>query len=263
MSLTTAHIGMIRQAFTAIGATLPKPVTTALTDADKLAHANPIPSVTGEQIADAIAACILEDRDPLTDDEVQRLVTAQALGGVTGRNVTYGLGTAGERRVVAAMRAHADTILGALSKAARTAGETLTDAHAIIGDHDLGESEVVLKLGPEAARRWAEARDALTLLRKIDGAWVALANLTRFASTTVEPALRLADLNLATFEKVGRKADAWAIVRAGAVIDLADATTIRERSQRLSDEREARQVRIADAPREAFRRVHGIGKVLA
>ena len=120
------------------------------------------------------------------------------------------------------------------------------------------ESAVVLRLGPDAARAWAEARDAVELLRVVDRAWTALVNLTSFASTSTSPTLRLANLDLETLEKVGRKADGWAIVRAGGRIELADATTIRERTDRIANARQNREHGRANATRDGWRRQHQV-----
>lgn len=112
-------------------------------------------------------------------------------------------------------------------------------------------------MGPLAGRAWAEARDAVTTIRVIDRAWTALADLTGLAPASVDPTLRLADLTLEQFEKVGRKADPWSIVRAGGTIDLADRITIRERTEKISRARQQRQSQAEESYREKARRTHG------
>lgn len=258
MSLETAHIGVIRQTFAALGADLPKPVTAAVAEFDKLTTAG-VPIATSTQIGDAVADCLLDGRDPLADDHVRALVLSQSLGGSTGTNLDHIVRLAAERRVIAAYRASVDTILATLGKHADHAGQQLADAFALIGDNDLSDTQLVLSLGPDAARAWAEARNAVALLRKIDGAWHALASVTQFAATSGEQSLRLADLDLDQLEKVGRRADAWAIVRAGGQIDLADATTIRERTDRTAQARQQREQNRVNAPRDEYRRLHGAG----
>lgn len=257
MSLNTAHISLIRQTFTAIGATLPKGVTKALEERDKLATLR-VPVATGDQVADAVADCLLAGRDPLDDDQVRRLATSRALTGSLDTEMSYSVGQAAERRVVAALGTHLDQILGSLTTAAAQAGDVLADAFGIIGDVELSESELILRMGPDAARAWAEARDAVLRLRKIDSAWVALANLTHFAPTSVDQTTRLADLDLEQFEKVGRKADPWTIVRNGGTIALADGTTIRERADRIAAAKQKRQTAAAKGFTETYRRTHGV-----
>lgn len=260
MSITTTRVGLIRTAVTAAGANLPKPVAQAVADHDKLAAlTGAIPVVTAEQIEDAVADALLAGRDPLDDEHVRRLATSRALTGDRGQGIAYGVPLAAERRVVAALTAHADDILATLHAAADTASATLTAAHDILGDHDLGESELILRLGADAARAWAEARDAVQALRVIDRAWTALAELTRFAPASTDPTLRLADVTLEQYERVGRKAAPWDLVRAGAVIDLADRTTIRDRVTRITEARQTRQGQGERAFRSEYRRTRGTG----
>jgi hypothetical protein len=241
MSLEAAQIGMLRQAYTAIGATFPNAVKEAIADRDKLNNLDALTVATSDQVADAILDCLLDGRDPLNDTQVQRLTTSYQLGGATGGNLSYVVGRAAERRVIAAYQASGDEILATLTEAAAVAGKNLADAHRILGDIDLSDSDTIMKLGPDAARAWAEARDAEKLLRQIDRAWSALATLTGFASVSGDPTLRLAALDLEQYEKVGRKADAWTIVRAGATIALADAASIRERTDAIHGQRQKRQ----------------------
>lgn len=259
MSITITRTQHIRGAVAAAGASLPEAVDQAARDLDTLTElARAFTSPTNAQIQDALAEAMLEGRDPLDDAQLRRLTTAQALTGNDGRAVAYGVPQAGERRLVAALVEHADDILVTLHEAAAKHSANLSTAHALIGDVDLTEADQILRLGPNAARAWAEARDAVQELKIIDRAWTSLAELTRFASSSTEPALRLAALTLEQFDQVGRKADAWAIVRAGAVIDLADRTTIRERTQALSHARQTRSAVAADGFRQQYRRSQGV-----
>lgn len=260
MSLTTARVKLIRHAFTAAGARLPKAVEQATHDYDKLVSAaEAFPAPSDQDIQEAIAACMLEDRDPLEDDQVRRLATARTLVSPSGRSVAYGVPQAAERRLVAALVDCTDDILAALHKAADKAGQSLAAAHAIIGDNDLNDSEPILRLGPDAARAWAEARDAATALEGIHSAWAALAELTGFASSSVDPVLRLADIDLDQYDQLGRTAKPWDIVRAGATIDLADRHTIRERTDRIVRAKQDRQNQPAEQFRGEFRRLRGMG----
>lgn len=259
MSLNNAHISLIRQAFTTIGATLPKGVTQALADRDTLTAAT-VPAATHDQIADAIAECVLAGRDPLDDEDVRRLAVSRALAGGHLHDFSHLLKASAERRVINALAANADEILARLAAPADKAGDTLADARRILGRVELSESEAILKKGPDAARAWGEAREAVHLLRVIDSAWVAMANLTGFASPTADPTIRIADVDMEIFEKVGRKAEPWAIVQAGGTIKLADATTIRERRDRIAAEKQRRQTLAASAASDAWSNSLKMGK---
>lgn len=257
MSLTTAHLNLIRTALDTIGAPLPKQVRAALADRDKLAALTPIPTVTGAEVADAVAACLLAGRDPLDDDNIRRLAIARALGSEGSGNMSYGVGQAADRLVAAALTEHAGAILAVLAAATAQHGTTLTRAHAILGDLSLDDSQAVLSLGPDAARCWAETREAVHVLRGVDRAWSSLAEVTRFASSSTPPVLRFAALTLEQYERTGRSADAWTLVQAGAVLELADGDSLRARDRSIAAELQERQVQAEVAFREAHRRTYG------
>lgn len=248
MSTTTAQLGMLRTAITAAGATFPKDVVQALADRDKIAQASSdFLAPSADQVADAIAGCLLRGEDPADDEHVRHLTTASAISSPSGgysMNVT----AAADRRVVAALEANADVIIGILAEAAAKAGAKLANAFRVIGDHDLTDEAFILRLGPDGARAWVEAREAQQQLRALERGWGALANMTHFANISGDPTNRIADLDLETWEKVGRKADPWAIVCAGGTISLADRHSIRERTARLADARQERQDQLVKAP---------------
>lgn len=255
---TRAHLSMIHIAMTAAGATYPKAVAKALEDAEKLPTAvAALAAPSADVMAAAVVDCLNAGRDPLDDEQVRRLTTAAVLAGPSGNALTGGVARAAERHVVAALTAEADAILTTFGAAVAEAGATLTGAWRILGDLELTDSTAVLRMGPDASRAWTDARDAQKRIRALDGGWFGLAEATRFASSTDAPTLRLANLSLEQFEKLGRKAQPWDIVRAGVTIELADRTTIRERVARLTTEREDREVMPAEAFKTAYRRQQG------
>jgi len=259
MSSTTAHLSMIRQAMTAAGGTFPKAVAQALDDREKLtegaaAMTSPSPDAIAAAVADALAA----GRDPLDDEAVRRLATASVLCGTSGNALTGGVARATEARVVQALTDDVDAILDTYGTAVYEAGQVLTAAWRILGDLDLSDSAAVLKMGPDASRAWTDAREAQARIRTIERGWYALAEVTRFASSTpVAQTLRLANLSLEQVEHVvGRKAEPWAIVRAGVTIELADRESIRARVERLETERNARENEHAERFTNEYRRKH-------
>jgi hypothetical protein len=257
---TAAYLSMIRTAMTAAGGTWPKSVANALADAEELpAAVAAIPGPSVDDLAGAVVDCLTAGRDPLDDEHVRRLTTAAVLAGPTGNALRGGVTRAAEARVVGALTESADDVLATLCEAVAESGATLSAAWRILGDLELNDAGAVLKMGPDASRAWTDAIAAQKRIRAIDGGWFGLAELTRFAgSSTSAPTLRLADLSLEQYEKLGRKAEPWDIVRAGATIELADRTTIRERVARHTGEREARQTNHAESIRTAYRRTHGV-----
>jgi hypothetical protein len=250
-------LSILTRTLDTIGADLPKPLAKAIKDRDTITQATAaLSEPSPEQLASAVATAILDGRDPLEDAEVRRLTTARTLSG-TGA-LDYGLTQEANSRIVEALQASADDVLAILKAAADDAGETLTRAHATIGDHDLTQADQILAKGPAAATAWAEAKGAVQTIRSADTAWTMLADLARFADSSLAPALRLAALDLDTFEKVGRTADAWTIVRAGATIDLATKDTARERAQGYAEAITARQNNYDRAFSREWKRENGI-----
>lgn len=259
MNNATAQIGLLAAAMVAAEAPWPKPVVKALADRDKIVAAArnlqaPHPSV----IAAAAALALLAGADPFDDPLVRRYATMAAVGGEEGGSLARNVSNHAEQRVVDAI--DPDPIVAALKAAADEAGRILVTAHEVLGDVELGEAAIILRMGPVAAQAWTDARAAEKRLRVLVSGWHALASLTRFASPELLPILRVADVDLDTFEKLGQRADAWALVRAGAVVDMADRVTARERPERIGRERLAREAGVADSFGLEYRRTHGDGR---
>lgn len=227
---TAPAIRTVCTVFKTIGADLPKPVAQAIADLETLstAVAN-IKPPTVEDIYAAAADAILDGRDPFEDEQVRGLTAARSFSG--HGDLQAGINNIGHDRIAEAMTAHADTLVGILKEAVDTAGQRLTATHAILGDVDLEDSETILQMGTKAATAWVQAKAAIETIDQVIPGWYYLAELTRFASASMDPSLRLADLDLDTINKVGRKAKPWAIVKAGGTIDLATRTTARQRPE--------------------------------
>ena len=262
MSNLAAFLGLLRRAMKAADANFPKPVATALADRHKIAErVSALPTGSHQAVMSAVAAALLDDRDPLDDDQVRRMVIARSITGESTQTLAYGVEKSAETRIIDALTEHADDIIDNLKRAVDTSGQTLAHAREILGDTDLGDSAAILKLGPAAARAWAEARDARQQIRVIDKGWFVLGHLTCVVSPDTAPTIRLAAVTLEQYEALGHKADPWSIVRHGATIDHATRTTIPERHQRLAAEHEAREHTVAAAFTDAARRFHGTGTV--
>lgn len=242
MSSYRATLTTLRRALDAAGASLPKPVMKALAESDTITEgAAAITVPTTEELGDAVAAVILDGRDPADDPAVIRLTTLRNLTGEGGRIAGIARAAA-ERRTRTALTANHAEVSDALTAAAAAAGDRLTAAHDVLGDVDLAESERIMKMGPDAVRAWADACEVLALLDVVDRGVIALAGLTGSDHSIIGAGstLRLAHADLEMWEQAGRRADAWTIVSAGKRIDLADRTTITQRQAELTKQREAR-----------------------
>lgn len=230
-------LSIIIRTSTAAGVALPKPVEQAIADGEKVLNASNGIASSVEQLTAAVAIAVLADRDPGLDPEVQRLATRRQLG-----LTPTALNEWGEHRIRAALTEHADAIVETWRAASVTAGEVLAAAHETLGDTDLADTRAIVTRGPEAAGAWANAEGAIRLLNALTEGWYTLASITRFASDQNSTTLRLADLDVATFDAVGRNATAWEIVKAGGTIELATRDTYPQRIARGLNDRKAIQV---------------------
>lgn len=255
--MSLAQISLIRRTFKTIGATFPKPVSDGIADLDTLDAAGALQVPGSEKLYDAAAEAVLAGRDPLADRKVTSIITAQILAGTTGQGFHHGLNQAGYRRLVGIITDHADDITATLKDSADSAGAILASSYDILGDLELDESELILSKGPDAASAWAAAKVALQTIREVEAAWFSLADLTGFTSASLDPTLRLADLDLNTIQQVGRKADAWTIVKAGGTISLATRTTAKERAKAYTAALEARTAHDENAYARGWKQMNG------
>jgi len=247
----SGNLTILRQSLTHLDITPPQAVTEAIELGAKAnAAAAGIAPPPAALLGAAIAAAVLAGRDPAADKEVQRLRTLESISPMAASSVRDW----GEAHIVAALTEHADAMLETFRVESVTAGEALTAAFELVGDIELNESEAFLRRGPEGAEAWANANAAVDRLKALTQAWSSLAELTRFSSDNGRPVLRLADLTADDFDKVGRSADAWTLVRAGVRIELADRTTMPQRIAHIADGMQARVQTQADQYRAAARR---------
>lgn len=253
---SASAIRTVCKVFKTIGADLPKPVAQAIADLETLSTAvASIKPPTAEDVFEAAADAILDGRNPFDDEQVRGLTAARNFSGSGA--LQEGIKNAGHNRVAEAMTANADTLVGILKEAVDAAGKKLTAAHAILGDVELDDSETVLQMGTKAAAAWVQAKTAIETIDQVLPGWYWLADLTRFANASIDPTFRLADIDLHIIEKVGRKANAWAIVKAGGTIDLATRTTAKQRPEAYAKALTARDTANDGAFQKAWGRAHG------
>jgi hypothetical protein len=236
---TRSHIAAVRTALATIGKTFPKPVLDALKEHDLIVErGREFAPVSEDQLAAAVAAAMLAGDDPCDDETVRHMLASRTLGG--NLSAGYGLSLEGPAmgRVVTALTATADEILDALAGPADEAGRDLTQASDLIGDQD--DPAIIMRSGVPAVEAWTRAQKARKIIATIDAGWYALATLAGFDTSRNNPVLRITPASLDLVEKVGRRADAWAVVRAGGVIALADREGISDRIDAIDTESQGR-----------------------
>ena len=254
---TTAYLGIIRAAMKAAAADWPKPIATAIDNQTKLAGlVGKLPTGSNDDVMAAVTTALLDGRDPLVDPDVVRLLHARTLTG----DRAYGVQRAADERIVTEIGKYVDELVDTLKAAVDATGEVLADGFALLGDTDLADTSTVNKMGATTLTAWAHAKEARQAIRMMDKGVFAIAVMTHAMSSSDSPTLRIADVTLEQYERLGFRADPWDIVRAGATINMATRTTIRERTQRINDEREQRTQRAEAVPGDAYQRTHGIAR---
>lgn len=255
--MNSPSLALLTLTFKALDIELPEAVTKAFKDRDTITAAGAdFRTPSHEEITRAVASCILAGTDPTKDKKVQHLTATRALA--ASGSLDYGLRKEADRLIAAALTSNADEVVASLKELVDAAGKVLADAHEILGDLELTDSGKVLDLGPRAATAWVAAKAAIQTIQDGSAAWSSLAEVTRFASPGIHPVLRIAALDLDTFERVGRIADSWALVRSGATISLATRATAAERTRNHAQAIQDRQDYNAGAVSREFRRTHSL-----
>lgn len=221
---------------------LPKPVTDAASKAERISQAarsmgNP------NDLAPAVLAALREERDPVCDPEVQRLVTLTRLldGGGIEAYVDDALGA--ELRQT--MTKQADGIVKAWAEFVERAVTDLVEAHGLLGDTGLDDTAGVLERGGNAAQAWAAATKANQLIEEARGVWNSLGQFTGQAPLqhSNQMLCLLPDLDLDGYRalRLGdqQPRDAWTLLRAGHRPGLATFKEYHQRVRAIAAEQQA------------------------
>lgn len=169
-------------------------------------------------LVDAVAAAVDAGRDLATDADVLAAVVRERL--VAARPLL--IARAG-RAYAESVRGELDTLIATWRDAFETAAARLRDAHRVLGDIDLEDSDTVVRLGAAAATAWADARAALATIEHVRRGIAAAALLSARTPNPEHSLLRIANPtdDQRTALRRGR-ATAWDLIRAGVELDLAD-----------------------------------------
>ena len=230
MSLSDGTIAApLLSALTTTGVKAPK-VTAAFEHATKIATTvRSLGTPPGAMVA-AVAEALDDDRDPVDDPEVQRLVTTNGFvnPGLMAEveaiafNDFAGVCTRDRDDIVTALRAPFDV-----------AAATLAEAYERIGDVPLEDTGAIMRRGDDIAAVWAKATAAAKVIDTITAGWAALGELTRTVPTDQRyRVLRIAAVDFATWterEFEGQKLSPWGAMCAGLALSLPTVSAYRQR----------------------------------
>ena len=236
--------------FTRTATKPPKPVADAHAAMADLTQRASRLRVDGSDLAPAVTATFTAGRDPASDPEVQRVVTAIALSGNQALIQTVEAEAVDTFRGVCTER-H-DDIVSAWRTTFDAAAEKLAACFERIGPVPLEDVGTIMVQGGDIASVWAEARKASATIGTIEAGWAALGEFTR--TVTVDPnrqVLRLAAVDFETWQAKGlRRArlTPWEYLLAGLALSL---PTLDEYRSRVSviEEAEAAPEMVVDRER--------------
>ncbi|GAA3172720.1 hypothetical protein GCM10010531_27800 [Blastococcus jejuensis] len=244
-----------------LGATTPKAITE---EHRRLATAADRSRVMYRDLRDDLTTVVVEafadGRDPSTDPAVQQAVTRQAL-----IHVQHGVAQAIAGRTAELLTEHGPAILAGFRKPFDQAAATITAAVQRVGNVSIDDMHAVLARGGDAAKAWAEAREANEIIAGIQQTWKLLSTATsrlhvdrRYWLLTIAevPAETFVDEDLAHVN-----VKAWDAARRGFTLSLATPETLRQRIKAVQAETQRRQSEYDGAFAKAARQRYGTGAV--
>lgn len=240
------NLSFIRTALHEIGAPIPEAFTRTDEQTQKITAAHQELTATRQKfgydaIADAWGSAVLDGRDPSTDPGIIRALVANALA---DGDVGYAASNIVEQRLITELRDLVDPIMTALDKATSKAGASLSRAHQILGDTRLDDVNTIHGLGPAALQASIDANEANRVIRLVDNAWRALAELTQAMPTSTPTLVRLTAPNVDQFDQLRNIKDAWVYVQHGLTIELATTREeVESREQHIVNTRAERDAR--------------------
>ena len=209
-------------------------VIAALKRAHEIESAATRLGVSRTATGDAVYAALDAGRDPATDAEVQRTITAAYLDNpgmaAAVREAAYG-------RARAVCNDHADEIVDAWRKPFDAAAAVLASAHERLGHVQLDNADAILRHGGDIADVWAKARAAVSTVRAVRLGWTSLAEFT--GAVKVDNHFRVLSLIDPTVEQwLGDRLresnpDPWDATLKGYTLDLPTFAEYRQRIARI------------------------------
>lgn len=254
---TITALGTALDTATKIGATLPKSFTDRQQELDALNQKvrHYLLEQEGDNLASAFLDSLAADRDPATDREVQAAAARHALAGIRG-----GIEHALNQRTQQLVDEQAPAILAAYAKPFSKAAESIEAGIERLGNVDLNDTAAILGRGGDAARVWADAREATESIKQITQVWKLLSNVTGSVGyNSLYRLLVICDVPAETFitDQLGNSdMGAWDAARRGYPLSLATPDTYRERMAEVADAHAESTRKSSAAVTEAWRRQH-------
>ena len=232
----SAVIHNLNAAHATLGRPVPAKITKALDAID--AQCQTATSYTGPNLRAATVAAVVAGRDIVDDEDVKRALTARALATAGAESfIADGL----HERRVNVLRDNYGDLFEVWGEVVEKASETIDEAQAAIPDLDFDRTDPA-RLSAQQAFHWAGARQAMLHVRTVESMWLSLAKALGLAYVyEASRPLITAALGCDDIRKLGYKAGATNVIKAGHPLHLADIDEYQRRVAALHDEEAERQ----------------------
>jgi hypothetical protein len=219
--------------------------------ADKFDFAN------GPSMSDVVLAAIREDRDPLADPEVIRIVARDAIN----QRTNFGTITqSATERLHATVISNLDEIVDQFKPVFNTAGAKLAAAYEVLtaAGFKALDDQGIMTAPMSVAKANVEAREAIETISAITQALALVYTCTGSANPTpVGRVVQIADIEDTPAMSIARTRSGhmspWEIVAAGFTLSLANPTDTDARAQHAYEVEELRTLAAAKADRDYIR----------
>lgn len=178
MSDRTTTTTLIAALKATTGTDAPPPVTEAYDETARIVAAARQLHPGRDALAPAVAAALIDGRDPATDPAVQRVLTGNAIG---SEEIARQVDILVYERLRDVCLQHADATVKAWRTPFDEAATTLGECFDTIGAVPLEDTDALLRRGGDVADVWAQAQAATKTIETIRSGWVALVEFTRTA----------------------------------------------------------------------------------
>lgn len=233
-----AATASVRRLFHTLDVPPPGPVAEAFDRHDTITTG--IDNIAVGNLARLVTDALIDGRDPTTDPDVQRAVTANAV-----TDAKPSIVSAAMDRLTTTILDQSDQIIEAWRDPFNRAAADLHAAYEVLGDIDLTDTDTIVRLGPDATAAWAKATTATTTVNLCVDGWHTLRILTRGMGDVRRDhrVLVMAHVDGAAIldGTLGdRQPDPWEIVRGGWTLSLATPDELNERVAAIATERDRR-----------------------
>lgn len=257
MSTVTAQtvLQQIRQHFKHLDLSLPKKLAAELAEVEDMALRFTPANAGG--VAEALHAAQVAGRDPATDEAVRTALTRMLLVHHSGA-INAAQESVQEKARRSALVKHAPDLIETMRPVVEAAERDIAKAREVLATDNLrlDDQKMIGSLDSSRLAPWANAREALLRVERVQEVWTYIASATRLAAVEPETkALIVVDiddlqsvsrLDNGGFGDLYRKSDARAAVEAGLPMSLATFAEYGERVAAVNAREQANTERWAE-----------------